>query len=254
MNAITFTTCKRLDSFTKMLNSLSINLVDKNSIDLIIHYDDSSSQSDRVVMNNLIQKNFPNKTIIERFFEKSDFNTQKRHMEIMKKWKSDIETMNLDFVFHTEDDFLFLENFNLNDAFQLLLNNNEVAYVGFSQELKDFPEEYKNYKTIGDFWEWLYDTNKPLLSNLFLDTKSMIKSKIPGFWCYFINWPYFSFRPGVHDVKKISKLDTFNENMSSFELEFSIRFGKLYKSYCHKKEICTHLHGTSAYELNQSSR
>lgn len=254
MNALTITSCKRIDCFTKMINSLNVHLLDTNSIDAIIHYDDSSSNSDRNVMRSLISNIFPGKVVVERFFNPSDFKSNKRHMEMMKVWKKDIELMKFNFVFHTEDDFLYLENFNLSDTYSILEKNKEIAYVGLSQEIRDFPLEYKNINEQGDFWEWLYDSNKPLLTNLFLDTKIMAKSKIPGYWCYFINWPYFSFRPGVHDVKKLNNIETFNENMSSFELEFSIRFAKLYKSYCHKKEICTHLESVSAYELNNSSR
>jgi len=254
MNALTITSSKRYNSFEKMLSSLSNFLEDESFFDIIIHYDDSSSKQDRDSMQNLITKKFPSKIVLERFFEKSDFDTDKRHMEIMKVWKKDIESMNLDYVFHTEDDFLYKTKFNLSEACNLLKNNTNVAYVGFSQEIRDFPDEYKTVKIQGNFWEWLYDSNKPLLTNLFLDTKIMAKSTIPGYWCYFINWPYFSLRPGIHDVKKLKNVETFNSKMSSFELEFSIRYANFYKSYCHLKEICTHLDGTSAYELNNSSR
>lgn len=254
MNAITITTCKRLNVFKQMLNSLHENLLDPDFIDVIIHYDDSSSDDDRNTMRDLLEKTFPNKFIFERTFKKDSFNTSKRHMEIMKEWKSDLCKLNLDFVFHTEDDFLYLNKFSLREAAFLLKNNQNVAYVGFSQELREFPEEYKNINRIGNFWEWVYDENKPILANLFLDKIVMNKSKIPGFWCYYINWPHFSLRPGIHDVKKLSNISTFSAETNSFELEFSVRYAKLYKSFFHINEICTHIGDESAYTLNQSDR
>ncbi len=254
MNAITITTCKRLNMFKQMLASLRQNLLDPDFIDIIIHYDDCSSNADRQEMYNLLETTFPNKFIFTRTFERDSFNTLKRHMEIMKEWKSDLCKMNLDYVFHTEDDFLYLKNFSLSEASCLLKDDKNVAYVGFSQELREFPDEYKNIKQIGNFWEWVYDENKPVLTNLFLDKVVINKSKIPGFWCYYINWPYFSFRPGIHDVKKLSNISTFREETISFELEFSIRYAKLYKSFFHIDEICTHIGDESAYTLNQSNR
>lgn len=256
MVSLTITTCKRYSLFKKTIESFKHYCLDNDLIDEIFHYDDSSSTEDRLLMYSNLRTLFPNTIIHSIPFNTNDFSSGKRHMEIMKIWKHNNEKHNVDYVFHLEDDWLFTEFFNLKDSIDLLKNNDDVAMVGFSWKRKDFPSDLFVPKQIGNFWEWYYSEKHSVNEPLFLDTVEM-KSLSDGrlVWVKYINWPYFGFRPAVHDVKKLSVLETFNSDMDSFELEFAIRFSKKYKSFLHNKRICYHIgDDTSSYDLNNSLR
>lgn len=254
MISLTITTCKRYSLFKKTIESFKEYCLDSELINEIFHYDDSSPTEDRLLMYSNLRTLFPNTIIHSIPFNSNNFLDGKRHMEIMKIWKYNNEKHELDYVFHLEDDWLFTEYFNLRDSIELLENNDDIAMVGFSWEKKEFPSEIFIPKQIGDFWEWYYSSKYEINEPLFLDTVEM-KYLPDGFWVKYINWPYFGFRPAVHDVKKLSVLDTFNGNMDSFELEFAIRYSKLYKSFLHNKRICYHIgDDISAYNLNNSDR
>jgi hypothetical protein len=197
---------------------------------------------------------FGNKKIITNFFSENTFNTKKRHKEIMNLWKKDISNLSIDYVFHTEDDFEYVSEFFIGEAIQLLNDKEDVALVGFSQEKREIPKEVGEINIQGNFWEWFYLKDRPLCDGLFFDEVIMKKNPDLSYWCKYINWPYFGFRPGLHDVKKLEKLEKFGEVDGSFELEFAVRFAKLYKSFCHVNEICKHIGDISAYDLNVSSR
>jgi hypothetical protein len=254
MISLTITTCKRYSLFKKTIESFKHYCLDSDLINEIFHYDDSSSIEDRVLMYSNLRSLFPNTIIHSIPFDSTNFSNGRRHMEIMKIWKSNNEKYKLDYVFHLEDDWLFTEFFNLTDSINLLKDNDDIAMVGFSWEKKEFPSELFTPKEIGDFWEWYYSDKHEINESLFLDSVEM-KYLPDGFWVNYINWPYFGFRPAVHDVKKLSKLETFNDNLDSFELEFAIRFSKMYKSFLHNKRICYHIGDEiSSYNLNNSLR
>jgi hypothetical protein len=254
MISLTITTCKRYSLFKKTIESFKHYCLDSDLINEIFHYDDSSSIEDRVLMYSDLRSLFPNTIIHSIPFDSTNFSSGRRHMEIMKIWKSNNEKYKLDYVFHLEDDWLFTEFFNLTDSINLLKDNDDIAMVGFSWEKKEFPSELFTPKEIGDFWEWYYSDKHEINESLFLDSVEM-KYLPDGFWVNYINWPYFGFRPAVHDVKKLSKLETFNDNLDSFELEFAIRFSKMYKSFLHNKRVCYHIGDEiSSYNLNNSLR
>jgi hypothetical protein len=79
---------------------------------------------------------------------------------------------------------------------------------------------------------------------------------------YYINWPYFSLRPGAHNVKKLLSVGefstTYDREKTSVELEFSIRWkDKGYKSMMSKAFTSLHTgHNPelSAYKINNSAR
>lgn len=254
MNALTITSCKRSEHFKKTLISFDRYCKDKDLIDLIIWYDDNSTSEDRVEMLKTLLSIFENKKIITNFFSENSFNTKKRHKEIMNLWKTDITNLSLDYVFHTEEDFEYVSEFSISEAIEFLKNKEDVAMVGFSQEKREIPKEVGEINIQGNYWEWFYVKDRPILDHLFFDTVIMRKHPDPSYWCKYINWPYFSLRPGLHDVNKLKKLEGFYDVDGSFELDFAVRYGKLYKSFCHVDEICKHIGDISAYDLNTSSR
>lgn len=251
MLALTITTCKRIDLFLKTIRSFTENCLDLHSITTIIHYDDSSNPEDRKRMYNELLFLFPNVIIYNVYFNNEDIKSNRRHLEIMKIWKSQV--MLFDYVFHLEDDWLFVKKFNLQEGIDLLKNNPDVALVGYSWERKIFPSNLFVPKQIGNFWEWFYSDKFVINEPLFIDETEM-KYLPENHWVKYINWPYFGFRPGIHDIKKINQLENFNDSMSSFELEFAIRFSKNFKSFLHNDRICYHIGQESAYDINNSNR
>lgn len=249
---LSITTCKRFELFCRTIISFAHNCKEADQFDYIYHYDDSSTDEDKSIMEQLITRLFPNSTYIKTYITPNDIASKKRHMEIMKMWKGDISSF--DYVFHLEDDWMFDKGFSIKEAVELMESEEDVAYVGFSWEKKEFPNDVFKPKTIGDFWEWYYSDKYGLCEPLFLDKVEM-KHLPDGHWVKYINWPYFSFRPGLHSIKKINNLKTFNDKMDSFELEFSIRFAKFYKSFFYTQSVCKHIgEGKSSYELNNSNR
>jgi len=250
--ALTITSCKRYNLLLKTVTSFHKHCIDRNIISDIIFYDDSSEFSDRIKMSSDMMSIFPNTNIEFKFFHKNSFKTNKRHMEIMKIWKEDIKKY--DYVFHLEDDWEFIEDFCLKDAIDIMKNEKDYAMIGFSWKEKKYPKDFYIPRKIKEYWEWYYSDKHDLLESLFIDEVEM--ELLPeDEWVNYINWPYFGFRPAIHDVKKISKLETFNDSMDSFELEFAIRYSKLYKSLLHVKRICYHIGDeSSSYNLNKSVR
>lgn len=251
---LSITTCKRLDLFLTTVISLKKYCIDFDIIDEILHFDDSSPDDDRIKMEYCFKQLFPSTKYTKHFFERDSFDSDKRHMEIMKVWKHNIEKKNFEFCFHIEDDWKFIEYFSIKDAISVLLEHNNISLVGFSWEKKNFPPNFFIPQMIGDFWEWYYSDKYPLCDGLMYDEVEM-KYLPNDSWVRIPNWPYFGFRPAIHDVKKLSKLETFKDTEISFELEFALRFAKLYKSYFHIKRICYHIgNEKSSYNLNESKR
>jgi len=251
---LSITTSNRLDLFKQTINSFSQKCLDLDIITKIFHFDDSSSNEDINEMKNILKKTFPNSKILTYKFDENSFLTNKRHCNVMNVWlkKMNIES---DYNFHLEDDWLFTEKFRIKELIDFVSEKNNVAYVGVSQFLRDFPQNIK--PTIeGNFWKWYYDPTQKVLSNLFLDTKTMELENVEGFWCYYINWPYFGFRPGLWDVHKLSSLsEILCDDEIHFELGFALSLTKNYVSYSLINSVCHHIgNNNSSYKINNSER
>lgn len=250
---LTLTTSKRLELFEQTINSFVLMCEDIGLINEIYHYDDSSSYEDRKKMYMLIRELFPTSKLVTQYFDENSFEDRKRHARIMRIWKDNLYYTNNHFLFHLEDDWKFIQKFNLSDAIKILERPN-VNYVGFSQQLRELPEKY-NTEISGNFWMWIYDKDKPLQDNLFLDSKEMESHPNPNYWCYFINWPHFSLRPGVHKVSELISMGNFSVDDVHFELEFALRYSKNFVSFNHVEKIVDHIGwDKSSYDLNNSLR
>ena len=254
MICLTITTSKRLDLFIKTIESFVKHCNDIELFDTIIHYDDSSSDEDRDKMNSTINNLFSNKLICTRRFNQESFTTKRRHCEIMKIWKNDIESFGFDYVFHLEDDWIFIKDFNISDGIDILKNREDVALIGYSWEKKEFPADVFIPEIINGYWEWFYSTKYEINEILWLDIVEM-KYLPDGHWVKMFNWPYFGFRPAIHDIAKLKTLENFNENVDGFELEFAKRFSQKFKSFLHCNRITYHIgNDNSSYDLNNSTR
>lgn len=256
--ALSFTSSKRLYFLRRVMKAFDVFCQDKNIIDTIIFYDDSSSEEDKKEMEELLQTYFSDKEIIIKHFYSDSFPDTYRHSRILNDWRDKLLENEIDYCFHLEDDYLFVDFFSISEAIDMLQTYSDYAYVNYSQSYKKFPENIQP-KILGNFWEWYYDPNLPLNASLFVDDVASIQTPIPEFWMTYINWPSFSLRPGVHDVKKLLFIGEFStsydtKNMRT-ELEFSIRWAKKWKSLCHKTFHVINLAITaenSAYTFNQS--
>ncbi len=254
MICLTITTSKRLDLFMQTIESFVKYCDDIDLFDAIIHYDDSSSNEDREKMNLILNNLFYNKLICTRRFNKESFQTKRRHCEIMKIWKKDIESLNFDYVFHLEDDWLFIKNFNVHDGIEILKNREEIALIGYSWQKKKFPFDIFIPEIINGYWEWFYSNKYKVNEVLWLDEVE-IQYLPKGHWVKIFNSPYFGFRPAIHDIQKLKTLNTFDVNVDGFELEFSIRFSEKFKSFCHSDRIVYHIgNERSSYLINDSTR
>lgn len=251
---LSITTSKRIDLFKKTIFSFTQNCLDFNFIETIFHFDDCSPESDLIEMGNIFKELFPNAKIVKNYFTKTSFSSNKRHCSIMNKWIETLKSQS-DYNFHLEDDWFFEKSFLLSDLIDFMKEKKDVAYVGVSQFLRNFPNEIQ--PTIeGKFWKWYYDPTKGLLDNLFLDTKVMENENIDGFWCYYVNWPYFGFRPGLWDIKKLTNIENIDcDSKIHFELDFAKKLTNHYISYCTVESFCYHIgNDNSSYDLNFSER
>lgn len=251
---LSITTSNRLDLFNRTINSFHKNCNDNHLIKKIFHFDDSSSHFDLMEMNNTLKKLYPNANIIKIHHNKDSIKTNKRHCTIMNEWLIKLRDQS-DYNFHLEDDWEFNKEFSINNLIKFIESKTDVAYVGVSQFLRDFPNTISP-KIEGDYWEWYYDPTKEILSNLFLDTKVMELENVDGFWCYYINWPYFGFRPGLWDVNKLSVLKDINCNDDlHFELSFANKLSKKFIAYNLIESVCYHIGvNKSSYNINSSER
>lgn len=257
---LTTTACRRPELLFRAIKSFGVFCTDKHVIDEIYYLDDSSSNSDRQMGLETYTK-YIGKPIIYRFVERDSFPDNYRHARMLNIWRECIIASKADYVFHLEDDHQFYNMFSIGDPIDIMTQYPEYAYIGYFHSWKHFPKGMEPKRIIGDFWETVYFDDRPINDHLFLDDV-MAMSFHPHLWMYYINWPYFSLRPGVHDSKKLLSVGefstTYDREKISVELEFAIRWkNKGYKSMMSKHFTSLHTGQNSelsAYNINNSAR
>jgi hypothetical protein len=258
---LTITSCKRIDLLRRCLKSFVIFCKEIDIIDEVLFFDDSSSDSDKLEMEELVKNLFEGKIIKFVHFYPDSFPKEYRQSHIMNRVREEIINSDIDFFFHLEDDYLFVNKFSIADSIDIMLEFPEYAYINYSHSFKNFPDHIKP-RIIGDFWEWVYLKDLPLNEILFQDDVLAIQNLIPNIWIMYINWPYFSLRPGIHHVKKFLSIGEFSTNYgadTAAELEFAARWSKKYKSLCNKNlnviDLGFDVDGSkSSFKLNESLR
>lgn len=254
--SILITSCKRIHFLRRVLKAFNVFCKDLNIIDDVIFFDDSSEDHHKIEMEQMLETYFPSANKIVTHFYPDSFPDTYRHSRILNEWRNKLIEIGSDYCFILEDDYLFVDLFNIGETIDLLEEYPEYGCVGFSQSYKKFPDHIKP-KEIGDYWEWHYDEKQPINHNLFLDEVGAVQNLIPDLWMTYINWPYFSLRPSTHNVSRLLEIGEFSttydrDNMRT-ELEFAIRWSKKYKSLSHKRFHIINLgfdSSTSAYNLN----
>lgn len=277
---LTMTCSKRLHLFKQTLPSFVEYCQDKFLISKVIIFDDSSTEDDRFEMERIVENLFPNINIDFIYF--NSIPTKYRHAYIMQHWFDNLKT---NFVFHLEDDWLFLDKFNLKECVDILKNDWTILSVGFAQSLRQFPddylERYKNerskiprtqdvvYPKNNNYWIWPYLQDCYVGEMMFLDiVKGQEGSDDLGvnYWENFLNYPPFGLQPSVMDVIKLKLIGNFDFSFdvnSDAPISLEGNYGKrVYQHfdtiYSIKRKVkhigSVYMNETSAYDLNQSKR
>ena len=256
---LSITTSQRMDLFVQSITSLrerTHNFQPKT----IYHYDDSSCEEERAEMQYLLRHLFKPKKMVSRFYEREDIKDGYRHSRIMQDWKYDMGCSDSKYVFHTEDDWLFIEDLNMKEVLNQF-KNGKTAMIGLTEPFRNFPEEILNQIQHNEkYWKWYFDSDKLLLEPLFVDevASELLYNGIPKVW---ENRPSFSLKPAIFDNRKLVRLQNFypiprlNGMIVPFKLEFGLRFDKVFESWFHKKTFCVNLGiEQSAYAINRSNK
>ena len=267
---LTMTCSKRLHLFKKTLPSFIEYCNDLIFVSKVLIFDDSSTLEDRHEMERVAESLFPKTNIDFVYFD--DMPTKYRHAYIMQHWLRMIKT---NFVFHLEDDRVLVDNFSLSDAIKVIKDDAKIFSVGFSQTLREFPEEYlveyrstehgKNkeiiYSKNPNYWVWPYVETREIGASMFYDAvRSREGSEEMNFdyWEMFVNYPPFGLQPSVMDVNKLRSVGNF-ELVDKLEGSYGLRLYKHFDGVCTMKSKQLHVGSMyhsekSAYDMNQSIR
>jgi hypothetical protein len=276
---LTITSSKRLHLFKRTLASFTKHCLDKILVSKVILFDDSSTDDDRFEMEKILEQYFPSTNIDFVYF--NDIPTKFRHAYIMQHWFTTLES---NFVFHLEDDWLFLESFSLKQSIDILKNDWEIISVGFSQSLRQFPDEYLTlykaeririqkspeilYKKVDGYWVWPYLPQNCIGEMMFDDVVRGHEGSDDlgiNYWEKFLNYPPFGLQPAVTDVTKLKLIGNFHVTFDNSDepIQLEGNYGKrvypIFDSICTVKRKVKHIgsifmNEKSAYDLNESKR
>jgi len=232
---LTITTCKRLDLFTKTVNSILNMWTDVDQIDYFYCVDDNSSEEDRVVM----QTQYP----FFNYYMKSA--SERGHRESMNLIWSKLNELKPTYWIHLEDDWLFFKKeAYVSRAIQALETHEskQVHQVVFN---RDYGLMYSDLERTGGL---------PLGPGLILHEK---RDGIPGRNCGY--WPHYSLQPSVTRTRVVLELGNYDSPNKFFERDYADRyhargymtafFNSIYSIHIGKQHW--EKDGKNAYALNE---
>jgi len=234
---LTMTTCKRFDLFEQTVNSLLNNVKDIHMIERFICIDDNSSHEDRMKM---LEK-YP---FFEFQFKRTDQKGHAFSMNLLKKKLTDEDK----FIFHLEDDWVFLTRRNyISKAIRILKDNERVGQVLFN---RNYAETISDYDIQG---------GNPIVNNKFLihDYIKDEKERNQKYKWSNAHWPHFSFRPSITKKEVFDKVGKFKD-IPNFETDYGERYTELGFVSCfnnridllHIGKLTKEKEGKNAYALN----
>lgn len=238
---ITMTSCKRLDLFSKTVNSMieCITDLEDHIYDWIV-VDDNSSESDR----NEIKKLYPFINLIAKTPE------DKGHPKSMNII---IKNLYTPYQFHIEDDWeffihkpyckLLIDQFSYDSSIkQVLVNINYTEDQISANPIKGSEMIYNN------------NNNKRLFIHRYFTGKQLEEEnrKLNAPNCMY--WPHYSFRVGMTDTSIYKKLGEYSLTDQHFEREYGFRFvAANYKTSFLDGIFCTHI-GRRTYERDTDKK
>lgn len=200
---LTITTCKRLDLFTKTVDSLLTCWKDIDKIDYFICIDDNSTNEDRKAM---IHKYPFFKYILKK-------NNEKGHLSSMNIIWDKLNDLKPDFWIHLEDDWLFFKPDNyVQKSIDFLhkykdLNIHQILFN------KGYGEVIDDYNLVGGK---MLDNDNTFY--LHIKDEPDINGRSSSYW------PHYSFRPSMVRVDIILKLGNFNSSNTFFERAYADKY------------------------------
>jgi len=237
---LTMTTCKRLDLFTKTVNSILTTWADIDKIDYFYCVDDNSSSEDRLIM----QKQYP----FFHYYMKTS--KERGHRESMNLIWQKLDELKPTYWIHLEDDWLYFKNDTYVQKSIDFLDRNEDKNVHQILYNRNYAETYQEWTINGG--EAIEDS-----PGFLLHVKS---NSIPGLNCGY--WPHYSFRPSMIRTRAILSLGNYDSPNTFFERDYADKyFARGYKSaffdtICcmHTGKLTTDKTGTNAYTLNKTEQ
>jgi GR25 family glycosyltransferase involved in LPS biosynthesis len=198
------TTCKRLNLFTKTMNSFIACCLDRWLISEWICVDDNSTEEDR----NKMQELYPFFTFV---FKEKENKGHARSMNIIR------ERVKTPYLLHIEDDWeFFIPRNYLTDALNVLNNSDKIYQCLFNQ---NYGETAKDIDIQGGFLNRTIDGLPYFIhdnSHDFINKYGNVKN------CAY--WPHFSFRPSVIKTSIFKELGEYNETADHFEIDYAKRY------------------------------
>jgi glycosyltransferase involved in cell wall biosynthesis len=231
---LTVTTCKRLDLFTKTMNSILNCWTDVEKIDYFFCVDDNSSEEDRAVM----CKSYP-------FFEYYMKGPEERgHRESMNVIWDKLKEVQPTYWIHLEDDWLYFKR---------------EAYVTRAMETLAKYESRKVHQVVFNRTYGLMFTDMERVGGIPLDSRTILHEKrdgIVGRNCGF--WPHYSLQPSMIRTRVILELGNYNSPNKFFERDYANKyFAKGYLTAFFNSIYSIHIgkqhwekEGKNAYALN----
>lgn len=245
MVTFTITSCKRFDLFYKTINSFINCCKDIHIIDEWFCVDDNSSIEERERMKKLYPFiNFYYKTLNEKGHPKS--------MNIIKNY------VKTPYIFHMEDDWQFFDKQNyITQCLEVLSHNSSIGQCLINKNYSETPEDY-NIK--GGVFNTTFSGLRYYIHEYSETEEQNKKFKQKYGNCKRCNyWPHYSLRPSLLHTKIFNEIGDFNEKVSHFEMEYSIRYkDKGYVSAFLEKIYSIHIgrltsernNKPNAYDLN----
>lgn len=231
---LTITTCKRLDLFTKTMNSILNCWTDIENIDYFFCVDDNSSEEDRALMRESYS-----------FFDYYMKGPEERgHRESMNIIWDKLQEVRPTYWIHLEDDWLYFKR---------------EAYVTRAIETLTKYESQNIHQVVFNRIYGLMFTDMERAGGIPLDSRTILHEKrdgIVGRNCGF--WPHYSLQPSMIRTRVILELGNYNSPNKFFERDYANKyFAKGYLTAFFNYIYSIHIgkqhwekEGKNAYALN----
>jgi len=238
---VTMTTCKRLDLFTRTINSFINNCLDLS--DYIYDWyiiDDNSSDEDI----EFIKNNYPFIKIIRKT------ENERGHARSMNMIRNlIINKIKTPYYLHLEDDFDFVIQDNyIKKSIHIMKEDDSIKQVMFNLNyIEDFSV---TNNTRGSTLKYTNDSQRYFIHNYIPRSETdRLKINYPN--CHY--WPHFSFRAGLNKTELL-ELGEFIETPCHFEMEYAFKYmNKGYKTAFLDGINYYHI-GRRTYERNDNNK